>query len=136
MMLILLFIAYSSVVHNSSIYALYITKAEPIAPYKKLIYAINMVEARVDTTTFDTLAYNEKEHAIGAFQIRDCRRIHYNKLTGKDVQSDDLYDYSISLEIFIYFAREYGNDLETISKKWNGSGPKTEEYWNKVKLYL
>lgn len=136
--LILLFLlfSYSMIVHNSTIHALYIEEANPIAPYKSLIYAINMVEARVDTTTFDTLAYNQKEHAIGAFQIRDCRRLHYNKLSGKNILSDDLYDYNTSLEIFLYFARQYGNDLETIARKWNGSGPKTIEYWNKVKLYL
>lgn len=136
MMLILLLFVYSSVVHNGSINVIYITEEDPIKPYKRLIYAINMVEAGIDTISFDTLAYNEKEHAIGTFQIRDCRRLHYNKLTKQNIQSNDLYDYSTSLEIFLYFARAYGNDLETIAKKWNGSGSQTEEYWNKVKLYL
>ena len=126
----------SAVVHNRSHYCLYIMPSEPIKGYSDLIYAINMVEARIDSLSYNIYAYNEAEGAIGAFQIRQCRLDEYNRLTGNNIMPNDLYDYNQSLQIFIYFARAYGNDYEKIAKRWNGSGPMTEIYWQKVKAYL
>jgi len=135
-LLTIIILIYPIVVHNSNHYALYIKAENPIQAYSDLVYAINMVEAGIDSTSYDIFAYNEAEEARGAFQIRQCKLDDYNKLTGKNIQPEDLFDYDISYEIFLYFARAYGSDYEKIAKKWNGSGPMTEEYWKKVRKLL
>jgi len=120
-----------------SISGIIIVKPEPIKPFERLIYAINMVEAGIDSIRFDTMAYNPVEEAAGAFQIRICRLEDYNRKTGKDYKPEDLFDYSISKEIFLFYTRGRSvYDLESIARSWNGSGPKTIEYWQKVKVYL
>jgi len=135
-LLTIIILTYPIIVHNSNHYALYIKAESPIRAYSDLVYAINMVEAGVDSTSYDILAYNEPEGARGAFQIRQCKLDDYNRLTGKNIQPEDLFDYEISYNIFLYFAREYGSDYEKIAKKWNGSGPMTEVYWKKVRKLL
>ena len=109
-----------------------ITVSEPVNPYKRLIYAIGMVE-----TKLDTFAYNPVEQAVGYFQIRPVRLEDYNKRTGKNYKLKDMYNYSISEKIFLYYAHQLGPyNFEKISRRWNGSGPKTYHYWNRVKKYL
>jgi hypothetical protein len=109
-----------------------IIASEPVNPYKKLIYAIGMVE-----TKCDTLAYNPVEEAVGYFQIRPVRLEDYNKRTGNHYKKNDLYNYKISEKIFLYYASQLGPyDFERISRRWNGSGPKTYHYWNRVKKFL
>ena len=106
--------------------------SEPVNPYKRPIYAIGMVE-----TKCDTLAYNPVEEAVGYFQIRSVRLEDYNKRTGSNYKKSDLYNYSISEKIFLYYANLAGPyNFEKISRRWNGSGPKTYHYWNRVKKYL
>ncbi|NLG03679.1 MAG: hypothetical protein GX567_07640 [Clostridia bacterium] len=134
--LIFMIFMYPLIVHNSDHYVIYISESTPIIAYSDLVYAINMVESGIDSTSYDIFAYNESEGATGAFQIRQCKLDDYNKLTGQNIKLNDLYDYNKSFEIFLYFARAYGKDYETIAKKWNGSGPMTEIYWNKVKEFL
>lgn len=103
-----------------------------IEPFRKLIYAIGMVETR-----FDTLAYNPVEEAVGYFQIRPIRLQDYNNRTGSNFKMNDLYDYHISEKIFLYYASRIGpNNFEKIAKNWNGSGPRTVFYWKQVKKYL
>jgi hypothetical protein len=109
-----------------------ILSPEPVNPYKRLIYAIGMVETRCDT-----LSYNPVEEAVGYFQIRPVRLDDYNKRTGKNYDLGDMYNYSIAEKVFLYYAHQIGPyDLEKISRRWNGSGPKTYHYWNRVKKYL
>lgn len=97
-----------------------------------LIDAIFWVEAQ-----YDTLAYNPDEEATGGLQIRPIRLEDYNNRTGKNYQMIDLYDFEISKEIFLYFAHLHDiRDWESIARDWNGSGPKTIEYWNKVETRL
>lgn len=109
-----------------------IVSPEPINPYKRLIYAIGMVE-----TKCDTLAYNAFEEAVGYFQIRPVRLEDYNKRTGNRYKKRDLYNYTISEKIFLFYAHEIGPyNFEKIARRWNGSGPKTYHYWNRVKKYL
>jgi len=98
--------------------------------YDDLIEAIYFVES-----SFNPYAFNQKENAHGGLQIRKIRLDDYNKKTGKNYQIKDLYNIEISKEIFLFYARKL-KDYETISKKWNGSGPLTEKYWEKVKTYL
>lgn len=93
--------------------------------------------------SMDTLSYNHREQAYGAFQIRPCRLEHYNRLTGKNYTLKDMYDYEKAKEVFIYFAIHdrrgrltENRSLETVAKEWNGSGPMTIEYWKNVQEIL
>jgi hypothetical protein len=106
--------------------------SSPVEPYKRLIHAIGIVE-----TKCDTLSYNPVEKATGYFQIRPVRLEDYNKRTGSHYKMKDLYSYKISEKIFLYYARQVGPyDPEKIARRWNGSGPKTYHYWNRVKKFL
>lgn len=101
-------------------------------PYKPLMYAIGMVE-----TFGNTLAYNEFENAAGIFQIRQVRIDDYNRRTGSNYVIGDMFDYDVSEKIFLYFAALTGPyNFEKIAKAWNGSGPMTEYYWQRIKKYL
>ena len=133
LLLIFILIVLCNRVQNSTEVPVLIVSTEPeVAPIEKLIYAIGMVEA-----TLDTLAYNPKEEATGYFQIRPIRLADYNKRTGKTYKLEDMYNFDIAKEIFMYYADLIGyDDFETIAKKWNGSGPMTIIYWEKVKSYL
>jgi hypothetical protein len=112
--------------------SLVIIKSAPVEPYKKLIHAIGMVE-----TMCDTLAYNPIEEAVGYFQIRPIRLRDYNKRTGNSYKMKDLFNYEISEKIFLYYAVQIGPyDFERIARKWNGSGPRTIHYWNRIKKYI
>jgi hypothetical protein len=104
-------------------------RTEQIRYWQSIIEAVVWVESRGDT-----FAYNEKENAVGAFQIRQCRVDHYNKLKGTKYKLKDFFDYNLSKEMFLYFAE--GKDFETACKKWNGSGKMTLTYWKKVKARL
>jgi hypothetical protein len=109
-----------------------ISVPEAIDPYEKLILAIVQVES-----SGDTMAYNLTEEACGAFQIRPIRLQDYNQRAGKNYLHEDCYQYNISKTIFLYYAKIIGyTDYESIAKSWNGSGTRTIEYWNKVKVLL
>lgn len=109
-----------------------IPEAEEINPYRDLISAIGWVECQ-----YDTLAYNPEEEATGYFQIRPIRVEHYNRLTGNNYTLEEMYEYDKAERVFLYFAEKIGPyDLERIAKNWNGSGPKTIEYWKRVKTLI
>lgn len=104
----------------------------PDQPYKRLVFAIGMVE-----TKGDTLAYNPLEEAAGYFQIRPIRLTDYNNRTGNRYTRQDLFNFEISERIFLYFADQIGPyDLEKIAKKWNGSGQLTIDYWTRIMQHL
>jgi hypothetical protein len=103
-------------------------RAEQIWYWQSIIEAVVWVES-----SGDAFAFNKKEGAVGAFQIRQCRVDHYNKLKGTKYKLKDFFDYNLSKEMFLYFAK--GKDFETACKNWNGSGPLTEIYWQKIKHY-
>ena len=133
LLLIFILIVLCNRVQNSTEVPVLIVSTEPeVAPIEKLIYAIGMVEA-----TLDTLAYNPEEKATGYFQIRPIRLADYNKRTGKNYKLEDMYDFDVAKEVFMYYADLIGHDdFETIAKRWNGSGSMTIKYWEKVKSYL
>ena len=109
-----------------------IESAQPVERFKKLIYAVGMVE-----TQLDTLAYNPLEEAAGYFQIRPIRLMDYNIRTGSTYTMNDLFNYKISEKIFLYYASEIGPyNFERISKSWNGSGESTKIYWARVQTFL
>jgi hypothetical protein len=110
----------------------FICFAEPANAYDRLIKAVVQVES-----SGDTLAYNLSEGAVGAFQIRPIRLLDYYQRTGINYKSEDCYNFEISKEIFLYYARQTGYpDYETIARNWNGSGNITLDYWEKVKSNL
>lgn len=111
---------------------LIIVKSEPLDIYDRLIQAVVKVESKGDT-----LAFNLKEEAYGAFQIRPIRLLDYYQRTGKKYILADCFNFKISKEIFLYYANESDYaDFETIARSWNGSGNMTYAYWEKVKALL
>jgi hypothetical protein len=109
-----------------------VVELSPVEPYRRLVYAIGMVE-----TNGDTLAYNPAEDASGYFQIRPIRLIDYNIRTRSNYTRQDLFNFDTSAKIFLYFADRVGPyNLELIAKKWNGSGHQTINYWDRIKRYL
>lgn len=112
--------------------SLIIAEATGIHPFSDLMYATSMVE-----TMGNPLAYNEFENAVGIFQIRQVKIDEYNRRTGSNYVLTDMYDTRLSEKIFLYFASLAGPyKLEKIAKAWNGSGPMTELYWQRIKEYL
>ena len=108
---------------------LYIERQQGISLYDDLIRAVVHVESRGDVW-----AFNFVEQACGPFQIRPIRIEHYNRLTGKNYKPWDCFDYDISREVFLYFCKN--RSYERVAKSWNGSGPMTVKYWNRVKANL
>ncbi|HOO99654.1 MAG TPA: hypothetical protein PLV06_04225 [Bacteroidales bacterium] len=130
--IVLIFLSFTIRATAPSREPLTILTAEPLNPYTKLIHAIGRVE-----TMHDTLAYNPVEQAAGYFQIRPIRLEDYNRRTGSKYRMKDLFDYKVSEKIFLYYAEMYGPyNFEKIAKRWNGSGPKTYYYWQRVKKHL
>jgi hypothetical protein len=103
-----------------------------IKPIEALVYATSIVESNNNR-----FALNEKEQSFGALQIRAIRLEDYRRRTGIRYQLTDMFDYEKAKEVFLYYASKYGPyQIEKISKKWNGSGPMTDVYWNKIKVLL
>jgi hypothetical protein len=111
---------------------LVVSESAAIKPFSALIYATAMIESMGNP-----LFYNEIENAVGIFQIRQVRVDDYNRRTGSKYALAEMYDVKKSEKVFLYFASLYKpHELERISKAWNGSGPMTELYWKKIKVFL
>jgi hypothetical protein len=111
---------------------LFIEKANPIEPYLELFRAVCIVES-----SNNPRAYNKRERATGIIQIRPIRLRDYNKRTGKHYKLSQMYDISISKEIFMYYCMKFHTgEYEKISKSWNGKGKSNKLYWKKVKEKL
>ncbi len=106
-----------------------IVRTEPINYYENLIQAVVKVESNGNRYAFNAL-----EGAIGAFQIRECRIQHYNRLTGSKYVLNDCYDYELSRKVFLYFCQD--RNYELVARSWNGTGEMTKQYWNKIKANL
>jgi len=108
-------------------------KAKEINYYDPLIRAVCMVESMNGL-----YIWNEKEQAVGHFQIRQCRVDEYNKKLGTNYVLKDFYDYELSRQMFLYYA--HGKNYEKASRGWNGGENAkkkwTDNYWNKVRRYL
>lgn len=129
-MMTIIFLLVTELLFAPMLYVLDIEEVQPICSYDALIRAVVAVESGGDAS-----AYNQKENAVGAFQIRQIRVDHYNQLTGKNYSLADMFDYEISKEIFIYFAQREPT-FEAIARRWNGSGTATDIYWEQVKAQL
>lgn len=131
---ILLLLSFTLVAPPTTMKCLYLPAVSAIKAYNWVDYEpLANAIAQYETGNNPT-AYNRKENAVGAFQIRQCRINHYNELTGAKHTLKDCYDYNLSKRIFIYFAQ--GKSYETAARNWNGSGPMTIEYWKNVKRLL
>jgi hypothetical protein len=130
--LLILFIFYTANASAPGTNSLIITEHSPYNPFLPLMYATGMVE-----TEGNTKAYNIYENAVGIFQIRQVRVDDYNRRTGSNYKLADMFDYSVSEKVFLFFASDLGPyHFEKIAKAWNGSGPKTEAYWKRIRSYL
>lgn len=111
---------------------LYIQAEQAINPYNELFNAISRVESGNNP-----FAYNSREQATGIVQIRPIKLKDFNRHTKKQYKIEEMFDPEKSKEVFIWHCQQFRNiDFETIARKWNGSGDKTTEYWNKVKSEL
>jgi hypothetical protein len=125
---LLLFLSFAFNAFAPGTGSLIIFDVPPAEPFIDLMNAIATVE-----TNNDTLAYNPLEEAAGCFQIRPIRVEDYNRRTGSNYTKDDLFSYNISRKIFLYYASQIGPyNLKKIASDWNGSGPQTLEYWDRV----
>jgi len=109
--------------------AIYIAVKDALTEFDALIKAVAWVESKNGL-----YVYNPVENAVGWLQIRQIRIDHYNKLRGTNYSLEDCYNYELSKDIFVFFAQ--GKSYKRASMDWNGSGPKTIEYWNKVRARL
>jgi hypothetical protein len=142
-MLVMLFFCFMSLVSFApDIKVTYISKSEPIvvtelSNYDSLINAISKYESNNNDTIVNRRfipGTSEREMATGRLQIRSCRVEHYNKLTGKNYTLNDMCDFRKAREVFLYFAK--GKTYEQAAKSWNGSGPLTVIYWEKIKALI
>jgi len=109
---------------------------QPIA-IDTLLMAVMAVESN-----FDTMAYNEKENAVGVLQIRPIMVREVNRLLGEDKYTlKDRWSKAKSIEMFnILRSHLKGASDEQIARTWNGGYngkniPETLQYWIKVKKY-
>lgn len=129
---VLIMLSFSLRAMSPSALTLTLIESPPVRPFASLMYAVGMVE-----TMGNTLAFNELENAAGIFQIRQVRIDEYNRLTGNRYTLPDMFDYETSARVFLYFASQVGPyNLEKIARSWNGSGPRTDFYWKRIKEYL
>jgi hypothetical protein len=113
-------------------YVIHIMREDPVNAYERIFRAVLQVEC-----SGNIRAYNQIEEATGPLQIRPIRLRDYNRRTGNNYRIEDCYDFEISKKIFLYYASKTGYPFyESIARKWNGSGAKTSEYWEKIKAYL
>lgn len=105
----------------------------PVNPFEKLWLATIEVELRGKPDTTIT----RSEQAYGPGQIRKVRLDDYNQRTGSNYQLTDCFDRATARKIYMYYASKFRpTSIEIIAKAWNGSGPKTEEYWTRIKKAL
>lgn len=109
--------------------ALLIYESPAINPFEPLMEAIGNIE-----TMGNTMAFNKFENAVGIFQIRQVKVDEYNRQTGNKFLLTDMFDYENSRRVFLYFASMAGPyHFEKIAKAWNGSGPMTDFYWQRIR---
>jgi hypothetical protein len=109
----------------------------PYNPFKTLSLAVGIVESKSNP-----VAYNARERAVGIYQIRQGMLTDFNQATHQSYTLTDMYDISLSNEVFIWHCMKYHpSEIETICRTWNG-GPKgkekesTKKYFEEVKKHL
>ena len=103
-----------------------------INPFEALFKAVCDVES-----AGNALGYNKDKNAIGIVQIRQIRIKDYNRRTGHNYKLIEMFNPEKAKSVFMYYASKYNPcDYEHIARSWNGSGPLTKIYWNKIKSKL
>ena len=105
-------------------------EAEGYNPYLSVWEAVKFHESRNNC-----FRINWEEMAYGPGQIRQCKLDEYNNANGTHYTLQDCFVEEISREIFMWHCMKY-NSIETAVKRWNGSGPATEIYWNTISVML
>jgi hypothetical protein len=114
---------------------MYITEPMAFNPYERVWNAVCKIESGFDATAIGDKHLKQWSYGIG--QIRQERLDCYNKATGNHYTIKDLFSPAISRQIFFHYAHQYGPyRIDEAIMRWNGSGPQTKIYLNKVKLYL
>jgi hypothetical protein len=146
-----LFISIMSTASAPPVGTLYIPEEKPIIciscnGYLPLVNAIGKFETgNCDTVVNRSFIPHtlEREMSTGRLQIRPCRVNHFNKLTGKNYTINDMCNFEKAKEVFLYFTNHDGagkrispKSWERAAKDWNGSGPKTNTYWENVKKLI
>lgn len=135
MKLLILIILFSLKVFAPQDKVLYVLESPVINPYLDIWEAVISVESGGDPFAIGDKHLNEFSYGIA--QIRRVRIEDYNRRTGKNYTLIDVFDVEVSREIFMFFADRYGPyNIDYAVKRWNGSGPKTVEYLNRVKSKL
>lgn len=110
---------------------------EEIRPYEALWTATCKVESNFNPYAIGDKHLRKKSYGIA--QIRQTRLDDYYKRTGIRYYEKDMFDVNKSKEVFMHYCT--GNDLETISRSWNG-GKKgmqkksTLKYWKLIQSNL
>jgi hypothetical protein len=129
MIILIITLAFFSVLTAPPYTALYIITPPEINIYEPLIKAVTYVESCNGKYT-----YNAKEGAVGEFQIRLCRLQDYNKEMGTNYVLDDMYDYELSRKVFLHYTR--GRTYEIVARAWcsgeRGTKKASESYWRKI----
>lgn len=133
MNLILIFSLFSACLSAPPYPVVYIPISEELNEYTPLIRAVVKVESNNGKYLF-----NEKENAIGYFQIRECRIKDFNKRTGKNYLHSDMYDYDKSKEVFLYYCQ--GRSYEQVARAWcsgeAGTKKASQNYYLKIQKEL
>lgn len=108
---------------------LYIEAGEAINPYASLWEAVKMLE------TDGVNMINEEEQSYGPGQIRQCKLDEYYQATGKRYTLAECMGEDVSREIFMWHCRKW-QDIELATKRWNGSGPMADWYWERINARL
>lgn len=131
LLIILFFLTYSLQTQEAGHKVTYLLVTEPLRPFDRLWEAVCQVESGGDPLAIGDK--HLKKHSFGIAQIREVRLRDYNRRASANYSTDDLFDVEVSREIFYFYCE---GDLESIAKSWNGSGPATEVYWEKVSKML
>jgi hypothetical protein len=117
--------------------AITIVGVDAIHPYEALWNATCYVETRFDTMAIGDK--NLKKHSYGIAQIRQSRLDDFNKQTGLNYTTRDMFSPVKSKEVFMFYAS--GSDMECTARLWNG-GPdgmdktSTVTYWKLIQSQL
>ena len=117
--------------------AMVIMAPPEIKPYEGIWNATCAVES-----SFNPYAIGDrhmKSHSYGIVQIRQSRLDDYYRQTGIKYTVTDMFDPDKSKEVFMFYCT--GNDLERISREWNGGHrgmqkESTIKYWNLINSRL
>lgn len=106
-----------------------IVQTESIQPYVEAWEAVSYVESRFNPFAVNLLDPNGG--SWGIVQIGQLKLDEYNEEHNTHYGLQDCFDVPFSKKVFMNHMMKY-NDIETAIRAWNGSGPKTDDYWKLI----